>query len=389
MGPEKMTYALHGVKRKGAALAVAALLLSASATVMAAPPFEVCRSTDPSQVGLVAPLAVVPTGPYDDNLDLLDDGATYFYMVRDDQGRVLDISINKNGTLNTVRIGFDDTNDLSASVDPSSSPVVASPETVPADGITAATVIVTPRDANGDPLGAGLDVTVDGIALFPGTVKGTVIDRGDGSYEIQVVSSTKGSGEVWVSVEGIALDATPTITFEEPADPDGLREQGRQLLDDMTEDDGLFEQVLEGLDPSTDPGADKVSQAWDDALVALANLPAGALGGDVNAIDNDLKAAVGNLVAALGDPGGVDPAAIMSLIEFLVDAARMVALEHLEWAEDSCGPCVNPSQDLCKAWSAFDNAEEERAEENPDYEEVVNKYGKAIAKAMNAVDSCS
>jgi hypothetical protein len=384
-----MTYAFHGAKRKHAALAVAALLLSASATAVAAPPFDICRSTDPSQVGLVAPLAVVPTGPYDDNLDLLDDGATYFYMVRDDQGRALDISINKNGTLNTVRIGFDDTNDLSASVDPSSSPVVASPDTVPADGITVATVIVTPRDANGDPLGAGLDVTVDGIALFPGTVKGTVIDLGDGSYEIQVISSTKGSGEVWVSVEGISLDATPTITFEEGADPDGLREQGRQLLDDMTEDDGLFEQVLEGLDPSTDPGAEKVAKAWDDALVALANLPAGNLGGDVNAIDNDMKAAVGNLVAALGDPGGVDPAAIMSLIEFLVDAARMVALEHLEWAEDSCGPCVNPSQDLCKAWSAFDNAEEERAEENPDYEEVVNKYGKAIAKAMNAVDSCS
>jgi hypothetical protein len=356
---------------------------------VAAAPFDVCRSTDPSQVGLVAPLAVVPTGPYDDSLDLLDDGVTYFYMVRDDQGVALDISINKNGTLNTVRIGFDDTNDLSAAVDSSSSPVVASPDTVPADGITVATVIVTPRDANGDPLGAGLDVTVDGIALFPGTVKGTVIDRGDGSYEIRIVSSTTGSGEVWVSVEGIALDTTPTITFEESANPDGLREQGRQLLDDMTEDGGLFEQVIDGLDPATDPGADRVERAWDDALVALANLPAGDLGGDVNAIDNDLKAAVGNLVAALDDPGGVDPAVIMDLIEFLMDAARMVALEHLEWAEDSCGPCVNPSQDLCKAWRAFDSAEEERASANPDYEEVVNKYGKSIAKALSAIDSCS
>jgi len=389
MGPKKMTYTFKHAKERAAALAVAVLFLSGSATVVAAPPFDICRSTDPSQVGVVAPLAVVPTGPYDDNFDLLDDGATYFYMVRDDQGRVVDISINKNKPMNTIRIGFDDTNNLSGAVDPSLSPVVAAPDTVPADGITVATVIVTPRDANGVPLGAGLDITVDGIALWPGAVQGTVIDRGDGSYEIQIASSTTGSGEVWVSVEGISLDATPTITFEEAANPDGLREQGRQLLDIMTEDGGLFEQVLEGLDPDTDPGADKVTEAREDALVALANLPAGDLGGDVNAIDNDLKAAVGNLADALDNPGGVDPAAIMSLIDFLMDAARMVAVEHLTWAEESCGPCVNPSQNLCKAWSAFDNAEEERAAANPDYEEVVNKYGKSVAKALLAIESCS
>jgi hypothetical protein len=384
-----MTYILLRVKLKATAPVVAVLLLSAASTLLAAPPFDICRSTEPSQVGLAVPLAVVTTGPYDDSLDLLDDGATYFYLVRDDAGQVLDISVNKNDSLNTVRIGFDDENELSGPLDPSNSSVVASPDTVPADGVTTAIVIVTPRDTDGVPLGAGLDVTVDGIGLWPGTVQGPVTDRGDGSYEIRIVSTTPGTGEVWVSAEGIPLSDEPTITFEDFGPPMGLRDLGRQLLDDMTKEGGLFEEILEGLDPNTDPGADKVAQAWDEAVKALANLPEGDFEDDADAIGNDLKSALGQLVAALDNPGGVDPASIQGLIDYLLDAARLVALEHLTMAEESCGPCVHPSDEACQAQRAFDQAEEERVAQDPKYVEIAHWYSKTIDKAQSAVDDCS
>jgi hypothetical protein len=385
-----MAYTANGATAKATALAIAFLVLSASAAVMAGPPFDICRSTDPSQLGSVAPLDVVSTAPYDDDLDLLDDGETYYYMVRDDGAQRVPLSIHKNLVLNTVRIGFDDANPLSAPVDPSLSRVVASPDTVPADGISVASVIVTPRDSDGIPLGAGLDIEIDAVALWPGSIEGEVIDRGDGSYEIRIVSSMTGTGDVWVSVEGIALNDAPVITFEEAGDPMGLRELGRAQLDDMTEDGGLFEQVLTGLDPAEDPGAEKVSEAWDDALVALENLPAGDLSGDSGAIDNELKSAVGNLVAALDDPGDVDPGDILSLIDYLLDAARWVALEHLELAEESCGPCGESSSDkVCEAEQALADADAERESGDPDYEQAANLYGTAVDKAGDAVDDCS
>jgi hypothetical protein len=367
---------------------VALVCLFGSTLASAAPPFEICRSTDASQVAAVVPLDVVWVAPYDDAPDLLDDGVSYVYMIRDGAGQRVTLSIHKNTSLRTVRLGFDDENPLSAPVDASLSAVVLSRDTIPADGVTFATVVITPRDSNGIPLGAGLDVTIDGFALWPGSLRGPVTDMGDGTYVVQVISSTPGSGDLWVSVEGIALNDEPTLTFEDAGDPLSLRDQARVQLDGMTSDGGLFEQALGGLDPATDPGAEKLEQARVDALEALGGLPDGNLSEDASAIDNELKSAIGELASALDDPGQVDPAALQALIDYLLDAARMVALEHLIIAESTCGPCDGSGGEVCDAEEALDEADAERASPDPDYEEAANLYGVVIDKTLDAIADC-
>ncbi len=91
-----------------------------------------------------------------------------------------------------------------------------SPSWVPAGGFTTATVVVEPRDAFGVPLGSGLDLDVDENLLPPGGLAGPVRDRGDGRYSINIISSTVGGALIVVTVEGIMLNGSPTITYVAP-----------------------------------------------------------------------------------------------------------------------------------------------------------------------------
>ena len=83
-------------------------------------------------------------------------------------------------------------------------------------GFTTATVVVEPRDAFGVPLGSGLHLEVDENLLQPGGLAGPVQDRGDGRYSIDIVSSTVGGALVAVTVEGIMLNGSLTITYVTP-----------------------------------------------------------------------------------------------------------------------------------------------------------------------------
>ena len=79
-----------------------------------------------------------------------------------------------------------------------------------------ATVTVTPKNAAGSPLGAGLTVA---LATTAGTLLGTVADNNDGTYT-QVLEAAPGASAATVSatVNTVAITDTASVTFV-PVDP--------------------------------------------------------------------------------------------------------------------------------------------------------------------------
>lgn len=175
--------------------------------------FIIRRDTDPSSVRGASAHANVPIAPYDDLPGSLQDDASYFYVVEKDGSLPVKLSVHSNVVDNAVRLGFDDNNPLSASVDSTLSTVSSDTSSIPADASAAATVTVIPRDSNDLLIGSGCEVSIDEIQLSPGTLIGTVKDNFDGSYTFKVVSNSPASGYAVVIVEGIVLDSQPMITF--------------------------------------------------------------------------------------------------------------------------------------------------------------------------------
>ena len=178
--------------------------------------FHVRRSTDPATLSSAPIYATIGSSPWEDVAGSLSDGQTYYYSVEHAAGLPLTISAHANGGADVVRLGTNDGDPLSAPVDAFLSDCSLSPSSVPADGLTTASVVVEPRDAFGVPLGSGLHLEVDENLLLPGGLAGPVQDRGDGTYSFGVVSSTVGGGLVVVTVEGIMLNESPTITYVAP-----------------------------------------------------------------------------------------------------------------------------------------------------------------------------
>jgi hypothetical protein len=363
------------------------LALAALPQASAAGPYAVHRSGDSLSVHGAQPLAVVAVSPYDDAV--LADGLTHYYLVRDAGDNQVQISVHKNSPLGAVRIGFDDGDALTAPVDPTRSSVAVSRTTLPADGVSQAQVTIIPRDANSVPLGSGLEIAVDIEALSPGFVCGQVSDRGNGSYMFSIASALPGAGQVWISVEGVLLNDEPTITFEQAGGASDLRELAKQYLNGVSSISGAFEDALAGID-SLDPGAAKVYVAWDEALAGLAILNEDDYGLDRDVIDVYLGAAVATLVAALDDPGQVDPETIRGLIDDLLDICRLVAQFHFNRALDYCGPC-DPGEAgaLCSTEQALDKAATEHFSADPNYGKVVQRYGKAVDRALDAEGRCA
>jgi len=129
---------------------------------------------------------------------------------------VLRLSVHPNDHLNAVRLGFNDGDPTSANPEPSLSSVQATPDTLPADGMTVALVVIVPRDADGVELGSGLSLSVDEFQLLPGVLAGPVEDLGNGSYRFPLASTTTGAGIASVTVEGILLQDAPSILFQQP-----------------------------------------------------------------------------------------------------------------------------------------------------------------------------
>ena len=347
------------------------------------------RTNDAADVKGSSPVAFAAQSPYDDASGLLDDGQMYVYYVEDDAGDPVRIAVHKNFPLNTVRVSFDDENPLSAPVDAALSTVTVAPASIPADGSSTILVTIIPRDALGLPLGTGLRISLEGSALWPGSQLGAVTDQGDGSYTARVLSSIPGQGEVWAVVEGIALSTEPSVTFESSGGPLSLRDEAVLQTDSIVAPGGAVDQLIEGLDPEVDPGADRVLRARKKIDEALREFDKNDRKKDDDALKRKLKPAVHELEEALATPGAVDPQALLNLIEDLLEISRKVALHHLDAAVNACGPCVGVGGDLCNAESFLAQGDAEWASQSPDYEKVVDKYSKAVESAVKAADGCS
>lgn len=91
--------------------------------------------------------------------------------------------------------------------------VIVDPDRVAADGVSTATITVTPNNYLGDPLGSGQIVTIETTL---GTLLNQVNDQGDGSYTQELQSSTTGTAVISATVNGVKMVATSTVHFTEP-----------------------------------------------------------------------------------------------------------------------------------------------------------------------------
>ena len=112
---------------------------------------------------------------------------------------------------NTVRLGFDDGQPSSAPVDSFASGVDVEVGTAAVGDVCV--VLVTPRDASTDAIGRGLDWNVDAMSLGPAVVN-SALDLGNGSYRFEITSVTATTAIFTVSVEGVSVAATATLSFQ-------------------------------------------------------------------------------------------------------------------------------------------------------------------------------
>ncbi|HRQ75996.1 MAG TPA: invasin domain 3-containing protein [Phycisphaerales bacterium] len=116
----------------------------------------------------------------------------------DGMGGILSRGIARWGCFNAI------------TVDPDESDLVASATVISSFG-GQTSIIVTPRDANGDLLPPGRDVVINATA---GTLLGSVADLGDGTYRQELAATIGDSGAlVTATVDGVAINASASITF--------------------------------------------------------------------------------------------------------------------------------------------------------------------------------
>jgi invasin-like protein len=363
-------------------VALAALALPA---LGATSPWTLYRTIQPNPAESTSVHAVLLQSPWDDSPGVLSDGNSYFYMLSDANGQSVPLSVDKNPVLDTVRLGFDDGNPTSAPVDSHNSSVSVDPASIPADGLSSSWVTVVPRDSNGVNLGAGLALTIDAVALWPGKFVGSFVDLNNGIYIGRVVSTLPGQGTVWVDVEGTQLDDEPTIDFQSVG-PLSLRDQAMLELDALTSPGGSFDQLLGDLDPSSDPGAANVVKAKSEALASLGTLLLGDPQSDDDAIKDLLRFSALDLTKVLTDPGQVDTDAVNALLEDVAEIARLVAQYWYEVAVADCAG-QNPGSRLDQAEMAIVNGD--AAVANGDWVGAGTLYAKSIEKSQFAMAFCN
>lgn len=178
--------------------------------------FVVRRAADPSTVRSAVPLNTVGYAPFDGEADQLSSPESYFYVIEHAGGLDTRLSVHANRADGSIRLGFNDGDPLSAPVDAIYSGIDTPAGAVSADGSKALDVTVVPRDVNGVPVGTGLAITVDEVALLPGVIRGAARDLGTGRYLLRVVSSAAGIGTVRLDIEGVPLSGTASVEFLAP-----------------------------------------------------------------------------------------------------------------------------------------------------------------------------
>ncbi len=89
--------------------------------------------------------------------------------------------------------------------------MTANPEEIPADGASVSLITVTPLDSSLELVGPGLVVTLETTA---GSLLGSVVDHGDGTYSQQLQSSTDVTeAQVSAVAGGVAITQQATVAF--------------------------------------------------------------------------------------------------------------------------------------------------------------------------------
>lgn len=341
----------------------AAILAGATPALAAVGPFSVRRASLPGDLAAASPAAVVTRAPFDDAAAFADP-SNAFLVVTDATGARLAISVVRVPSLGVLRIGFDDGDPASAPVGAVASEVTLDRSSIPADGMTAATVTVRPVDDSGIPLGTGLAVAIDPSALWPGRVLGTVQDLGDGRYRALVVSTLPGLARVDIRVEGIVLATRPAIEYRPVESSGSLRDLAIAMLEDLAGDGGLLASA----------GLVDVRESIDRALVDLAAGP--------DRDDNALKGGIAEALATLSDP---------DLVAAVLGAARALAIDHLVIAEADCGACDaarHRPEKVCDAWDRLALGDREAAKTPPDGEAAAEAWAASVERSLQAEQSC-
>jgi len=214
-------------------------------------PFDLLRSVDASALKTSAVHDGSNASPYQDAAGSLGDGQTYYYIVRAAGGSFIDVTVSKDRANDRLELSFDDTVPVPPA-DASLSTVSVAPAIVPADGMTTAMITIVPKDAVGQVIGPGLDLTLDLFLLDPAVQVGEIQDMGDGSYVVYVASSRIGQALVEIDVDGVVLDDQPALTFQSvfddqfPVNVTGVGDQTRPSVGQAT--DGGSVMIYQGQD---------------------------------------------------------------------------------------------------------------------------------------------
>jgi hypothetical protein len=371
------------------AAALAALVATPFASVPAAGPFQVRRSSVAQEVSTAPPIATVATSPYDEDVVSTFSVSDFYYEVYDASGVALAISVQLNPVTQVIRIGFDDGNPASAPVSASASSLAVVPSTILADGLQSATITVVPRDADGVRLGTGLSISLDASLLWPAQLSGPIVDLGDGSYEAHAVAIVPGTGTVRAVVEGVGLSAQPTIVAT-PLDPSGsLRDLAISMLAGLAGPAGPLS-TLQAEAGEGSPQAQDLAEAIARANAALATLVEGDTSKDENVLKIDFDAILTLVEGVMESPGSLDPQDVRDVMDDLIGIARLIVQWHIDRASDACGVCdgsVNTMK-VCYAVSALDEGDALREAVDPDWGKIVDVYAQAVEWALQAFHGC-
>jgi hypothetical protein len=371
------------------AAVVAALVATPVVSTPAAGPFQVRRATTAQAVSTAPPLATIVTSPFDDDVASLLSPTNFYYEVYDASGSALAISVQANPTTQSIRIGFDDANGLSAPVDAALSSVAVAPASIRADGQQTASITVLPRVANGVLLGRGLAIAIDASLLWPAHLSGPVVDLGDGSYGALVVASIPGTGSVRVLVEGVSLQTSPAITAVDVDPSASLRDLAIVQLQGLIGTGGPLDTLAVDAGDAS-PQAAAIAAAIAQANQALAALVNDDPMRDDNVLKTDFDAILSQLAVVLASPGALDPLDVRDVMDDLLGIARLIAQWNIDQAISACGVCDGSGKPmrLCDAIASLEVADAMRAAVIPDWGAVVDAYARAVERALQAAQSC-
>jgi hypothetical protein len=168
-----------------------------------------------------------------------------------------------------------------------------------------------------------------------------------------------------------------------------LRDLAMQELGGLAGPGGPLASLATAAGPGT-PQAAALEAARARANAALATLANDDPARDDNVLKTDFDAVLDLIKGVMASPGALDPQDVRDVMDDLLGIARLIAEWHLERAMGVCGVCDgagNPNK-LCDAIAMMAQADAMRAAISPDWDAVVDAYGRAVELSLQAFDFC-